>query len=440
MPPTPPPSTAYLGGSLGSATPRPRRSTVKSAQYRRAPLSACRPSPPSSAKMSCRSAGVGASAGSFGAAASPLPEPRVLSFGGGGRRNRGRPGSPSTLPLLDGEQCAHGSSRRQGKRRKDKKIKISLKVPGKGGASRLVSMGRGMSSALLSAVTRSRSKPSAPMPLEDTEEDDSRSARTSQAAFEGETFVYDGPNFFAPVANPGVTPPRGPCSPDDCGPWSPDDYADEPAAPNGAHSTALGWSCLLALAGSLSLLAGARIVVTYCSDDEDESDEADGEYECQSEGDVCSVPDVDGSHSLDEFMDDDYIGEVDIGPATSTSDMLALGALGMGRDGSQEAVERWYGAGRLGRRRRFQSPVHRGIERGGVKPSLPARGQRRGQPALCVRGQRRDQPAFHRRGRPRRPSNVRRQSSRRGGGRAEDRCLGDRGPKSARDAPRLAGP
>ncbi|EJK60762.1 hypothetical protein THAOC_18832 [Thalassiosira oceanica] len=149
------------------------------------------------------------------------------------------------------------------------------------------------------------------------------------ADLSGETFVHDGPNFFAPAARR-VAPPRV------SRPSSPDDRAAEPApaepASGGAHSTVLAWSCLLALAGSLSLLAGngARIVVTYCSDDEGEEDDEDDE-ECTSawEGDLCDVPDLDGAHSLDEFIDEDCLGELDVGPATSTSDMLALGALGM---------------------------------------------------------------------------------------------------------------
>jgi len=329
-PPSPPSTAEYLalgGGSRCSSSPCQRRSTVKAPQYR-APPSAClirkQPAPPSPPR-----GGGGRSsappAGSFGAAASPLPEPRSLSFG----RNRGRPVSPSNLPLLDGEQCDLVGGSQLKKKKKGKKIRLALRVPGKGGASRLVSMGRGATSALLSAVTRSRGRApapsSAPPPPEDTEEDGPGPADLS-----GETFVHDGPNFFAPAARR-VAPPRV------SRPSSPDDRAAEPApaepASGGAHSTVLAWSCLLALAGSLSLLAGngARIVVTYCSDDEEEDDNDEADEECTSawEGDLCGVPDLDGAHSLDEFIDDDCLGELDVGPATSTSDMLALGALGM---------------------------------------------------------------------------------------------------------------
>ena len=349
MPP-PSPSTEYLalGGSLGPSTPcPPRRSTVKrTPQYRRAPPSACRqPLPPSSTKRRRKED----APGSFGAAARPLPEPRVLPFGGG--RNK-RPVSPSGVPLLDGEHVDTNDHNRgsQGKnKKKPRKVRLALRVPGKGGASRLVSLGKGVSSAFLSAVTRSRGGKPVPsearLPPTTRPEHETRGEGAPQhaapvdtdahvAALDGETFIHRGPNFFAPIGNTGVT---GVTDSEAC---SPDHQPEVTAA--GAHCTVLGWSCLLALAGSLSLLMGdgARIVVTYCSDDDDESDEAEEaeEEEYQSEGDLCSVPDVDGAHSLDEFIDDDYLaidhgyfgrGEVEIGGCTSASDVLALGALGM---------------------------------------------------------------------------------------------------------------
>ena len=349
MPP-PSPSTEYLalGGSLGPSTPcPPRRSTVKrTPQYRRAPPSACRqPLPPSSTKRRRKED----APGSFGAAARPLPEPRVLPFGGG--RNK-RPVSPSGVPLLDGEHVDTNDHNRgsQGKnKKKPRKVRLALRVPGKGGASRLVSLGKGVSSAFLSAVTRSRGGKPVPsearLPPTTRPEHETRGEGAPQhaapvdtdahvAALDGETFIHRGPNFFAPIGNTGVT---GVTDSEAC---SPDHQPEVTAA--GAHCTVLGWSCLLALAGSLSLLMGdgARIVVTYCSDDDDESDDDESdeaeEEECQSEeGDLCSVPDVDGAHSLDEFIDDyhlnDYhLGEVEIGGGcTSTADMLALGALGM---------------------------------------------------------------------------------------------------------------
>jgi len=215
--------------------------------------------------------------GSFSAACSPA---RVS-----GMRSPFSSSSSSknaSSPLLGG----NAGSRKQS-------FRLSLKVKGRN-SSKITSLKKSFSSTLASFTKRARPSKSttAYMPTTPPSEEERLPSTTELSEDFGETRAASS------------------------------DTEDESI--NGAFNTVMAWSCILALAGSMSLLMSdeTRLGVSYSAEEEDEEESSQGTVTDVEEGDLFSIPDVDEQDGISlPIMVEDLKLETD------TSEVFALGAL-----------------------------------------------------------------------------------------------------------------